>query len=339
MEKLPDETCSFMHRELTARWADVIAARLTAAHFDQETATFTGAVYRPDGSIVLESLRPSAIGHWRPVDPVSIPWMHKTVEPTVMDTAIYGGHFFTMWGHFLYETLGTAALALDLPHVPVIFTSFGHDPSSIAVQRDWSARQALLSAAGWGDRPLMLQDGATRFSRLLVPERLSVYAAPYGSRGVSQEMATVYDRVRKAFATGVKSSRKLVARRPAGFHRAHPEEEVLYELLEREDFTIIDGANLPLAEQVEAFAGASLLVGFTGSNLHNSVFCHQGTRVLELGDIRSYESIHEKRNRNQIDICAVLNQEHLFIETFSNNSGQIKPLSTSAILADVLSWS
>ena len=144
---------SFLGRRLGPSWIEEAACILTMPTYDFATSTHVGAAYRHNGSLILESLRPARLGHWRHVDPVSISPIDYPWTLPGLDTAIYGGHFFSMWGHFLFETIGTAALADALPQCPVVFSPFapGGEAEFLA---SWESYKPILSAAGWGERRL-----------------------------------------------------------------------------------------------------------------------------------------------------------------------------------------
>src|SRR4051794_24568426 len=115
---------SLFRPRLSARHVLIENAYVSAPHFDAAAGTYVGAVYDALGALVPESLRPSHFVDFQPVDPVSI----KTTDMAPgfeMDEAIYGGHFFYAWGHFILETLSTAVEALQLPRVPVLMLPWG----------------------------------------------------------------------------------------------------------------------------------------------------------------------------------------------------------------------
>ena len=239
---------SFLRRSIRPGWDDSGAGFLTASVFDHATSTFTGAAYRADGSLILQSLRPAAIGHWRPIDPVTLP-PDAVADAPLIEAAIYGGHYINVWGHVLLETLSTATVASAMPACPVVFSPFvpGADRSKFLAA--WERCKPLLSAAGWGARPLIMQDGPMRFRRLVVPERGAMYAAPNSQRILLPEMANVYRAIRTAVAPDIHPERIVVARRPAWTVRKHPAEEETYALLAANLAVIVIGVDAHRASQ------------------------------------------------------------------------------------------
>jgi hypothetical protein len=59
-------------------------------------------------------------------------------------------------------------------------------------------------------------------------------------------------------------------------------EDSLFPLLERYGFTVVHLENLPVLEQIEAFANAETVVGLHGAGLTNCVFCPPCASVLEI---------------------------------------------------------
>jgi len=322
---------SFLRRPLRRSWTDDSNCILTGPSFDFENSTFTGAAYRGDGSLILESLRPSRLGHWRHVDPITISYESFPTSENDLELAIYGGHFFEMWGHFLFETLATAADAVSMPHCPVVFLPFAKGGNQEGFMNCWKKFAPLLAAAGWGSRPLVLQSSAMHIDRLIIPERLSVYAAPVGDRSATDDMAKIYRSLRECLAPGVVGSRIVVACRPSWTVRQHPAEQDIYEALAKAGCFLADCVTLSSVEQAKIFASASAIVGFAGSNLHNSVFCHEHTPVLEIGDARSYASGPDHRNNTQITICGVLQQPLIFVESFTKDLRGLSPMSSLAV--------
>ncbi|MYZ47065.1 glycosyltransferase 61 family protein [Propylenella binzhouense] len=208
----------------------------------------------------------------------------------------------------------TAYAGSGLPDCPVLFLPFAASPNVNWLKAPLKRMEPLLSAAGWGHRPIRLQLGPLRVRTLHVPERIAVFGTPIGQTGVHPIACEVYSNIRAAYACSG-ARHPIVARRPAGHMRAHPAEEALYDHWRRSGFEVIDGATLSPEEQARAFGSASALIGFSGSNLHNSIFCAMGTPVIEIGDRRAASRV-EPRNATQWQISTVLGQPYRFVSGF-----------------------
>lgn len=324
---------SFQGRPLGARVPVVRRACVVPTRLGDDD-TYTGAVYDDDGALVLASLRPAGLGHWRPIDPTS---MRRSPDvgggpARHYDEAVYGGHFFMGWGHFLFETLGTAWAATRAPTVPVLFAPFAADAMAPRIAARFEQCRPVLAAAGWGSRGLSLVTGPVTVTRLHVPERLTVFGLPWNRRATGAEMRDVHARLRTAFAPRpAERDVVAVAARPDGHPRRHPAERDLYEHLDRLGMTVLDGAYMTPVEQAHAFGAARTLIGFSGSNLHNSIFAAKGAKVVELTDIRS-TAASEKRNRTQAALCEIADQDYMLLDAFTDGRSH-----TRNELSDMLS--
>ena len=325
---MPSPVRSFQGRALGPATVRVPGATITPASIDPAAATFVGAVYGAEGGLVPASLRPAWLGHFRPVDPLSI----DRAAPAAAHhpEAIFAGHVFHDWGHFLFETLSTAWAGATLPDCPVLFAPFARPAGAGTIRQRLLTWAGLLDAAGWGTRPLLALGDTTRVDVLHVPERLSVFGAPFRQPAMHPALREVYARIVARF--GEAGPRvPMVARRPAGHGRLHPQEERFYAVMAEHGFRIVDGAALAPEAQVALFSRASVLAGFSGSNLHNSVFAPPGTPVVEITDSRSHGR-PERRNRTQLAICDLLEQPYRILDGFGG-APPGEPIAAEALVA------
>lgn len=332
-----DALYSCFRTNISAKYTEELSSLLTKPIFDTEKSEFSGAIYREDGSIVLQSLRPSMLGHWRPVDKVTISRDEFVDADSCISSAIYAGHYFgRTWGHVIVETLSTAILCDKMPNVPVVFTPFCEEKNDYQFRNSFDRAKPLLAAAGWGERQLILQQGSISFGHVIVPERACVYGLPKSQASMLPEMAIVFDRIRNALAPDVLPSKVIVARRPNMSQRHHPYEEELYELFSSAGFVVIDGSSLSISEQVRCFSSANFAIGFAGSSLHNTAFSRPGIKVVEIGDKRSHLDASDlKINPMQSQICSLLNQRVSFVDGFVTEEDEIIPLSAREIFKEV----
>jgi predicted O-linked N-acetylglucosamine transferase (SPINDLY family) len=80
---------------------------------------------------------------------------------------------------------------------------------------------------------------------------------------------------------GASQVERLLLRRESGVRRLVNAPEIEADLVSR-DFTVMNFANMPFAEQVRAAAGAEVIVGQSGAQLANMVFARPGTRIFPL---------------------------------------------------------
>lgn len=308
---------------LEARVDEISDAYVLPTELRVDSNSIVGAVYNHRGGLVLPSVRPAYFGTWRAADPISYDrqWLEKNAK-FIPGKFVYGGHFFNQWGHFIFETLSTAWCADRYGGLTLLLGAFVLDSTRRNIWNALEGRKELLRAAGW-EGPIELVIEPLRVQKLFVPHRSSVVGSRYDALGSLDELGVVYDRVVDRLAGDVAQTERIVARRPKGHKRAHPEEEAIYASLASEGWSVIEGWHLSPAEQVRTFASARVVLAFNGSSLHNSAFCPRGTTVIELSDERTLslgpdEQGRTRANRTQTEICRVKEQPLHVIDTISN---------------------
>ena len=79
-----------------------------------------------------------------------------------------------------------------------------------------------------------------------------------------------------------KSSKRIVVSRGSSTTRRWLNENKCMELLDSLDFKLIDPSKLSLAQQVDAFSNADIILGPHGAGLSNIMFCNSRTKVIEI---------------------------------------------------------
>ncbi|RUX09710.1 MULTISPECIES: glycosyltransferase family 61 protein [unclassified Mesorhizobium] len=321
---------SAFHHDLEPGYRTIAYATVTETVFDKATMTYKGAVYDSAGALVFHSLRPaSPLYTYRPDIPVSRN-LEPTVDPLQLEEAIYGGHFFYAWGHFLIETLSSAAVANELPKVPVVFS-----PWEITAQNEWTTGYErhvapILNAAGWGKRRIIVTARPVLAKSLYVPQRLTAFGT--ASPSIHPAISSVYDRIRSTFNQSSHDETVLVMR-SEDHRRWHPSERAVYEALADRGVLAILPQNMTAKAQVAAISRAKTLIGFTGSVLHNSVFMEKQTRVIEIGD-QPEKSVAD---RIQSELCGICSQDLVFVPGFKGAPRSANALSSSILDAAGLS--
>lgn len=241
-----------------------------------------------------------------------------TVDPHALDAAtleaarageslagtwVYGGHWMHHFGHFMLETLTTLwpeRATLEAEHGPIAGLVF-HRFTKQEPTQGW--QETLLRAAGYGDLPIRIVDAEpVRVERLVVPGRtlaINGWALP--------EAAAVWRRVADALngeglnaedRTAAESAGRRVYLSRAKFMRREHESgrnlrvPVEFELavdvmMAERGFEVIHPETLSISDQVRALAGAEVVAGRPGSQLHLSIYAPAAARVVTLGDARS----------------------------------------------------
>ncbi len=315
---------SAFHNDLVPGCRVISQATVTQTVFDRTTMTYNGAVYDSAGALVFHSLRPaSPLYTYRPDIPISRN-PEPAVDPLQFEQAIYGGHFFYAWGHFLIETLSTAALANELPEVPVVFS-----PWEVTGQNEWTSRYErhvapILSAAGWDRRQIIITTKPVLSKLLHVPQRLTAFGT--ASPSIHPAISNVFNRIRSALGQE-QGDKAVLVMRSEDHRRWHPSERAVYEALANQGVVAILPQNMTAEAQVRAISQAKTLIGFTGSVLHNSVFMGKETRVIEIGD----QPERSVADRIQSELCGICGQDLVFVPGFEG-----MPRSANHLLSSIL---
>lgn len=91
-----------------------------------------------------------------------------------------------------------------------------------------------------------------------------------------------YAALRQAASTTPKRGRYLFLERGEATNRRMPNEAELAEALTLHGFARVQPERLPVAQQIELFAQADMVMGFLGAGLANVAWCQPGTLVYEL---------------------------------------------------------
>ena len=318
---------STFNYDLAVKFCTVQNAILTETKFYSESKTYDGAVYDSDGALVIDSVRPGEMVSYRPVTSVSLDRSILTLPPYSPE-AIYGGHFFYAWGHFLIETLSTAVQANELPDCPVIFS-----PWFVTEKNEWAEKfeahvMPLLRAAGWANRQIIISSNPMHFGSLHIPQRLTTFGIRKGTRTVHESVTQVFDRIRSRFGDQRKSGHVVVVMRSPNHRNWHASEQAVYDALARVGFEVVLPEAMTAEVQVAMISRAETLLGFSGSALHNSVFMVPGGLVIEIGDNPSWNA----SSPIQDDLCYITEQKHRFVCGFNDARA---PRSAEDLMMDV----
>jgi hypothetical protein len=278
--------------------------------FKRDRYSVYGAAYDQDMAVVTASLRDSSSARYRHRDPVYLMPEEWRKAEDAEGKWLYLGHCFRHYGHHLLETLPMLAFLLEPAH-----------------------SDYLGLFLPWGDGGSLLHN----YAQLLgVSSRVCVYAKQIPLRGSFSVPArpiringflknripyrTVIDALRlrclkehmpRAPATRVFLKRKVdrvspdVARAVEGY------------MLGR-GFSIVVPESLSLAGQIALMTQVHCVVGFSGSQLHNSIFMTPGAVVVEIGDRRTPEA----SPTNQV-ICAAISENRLRHAQYSDDAGSV----------------
>lgn len=247
----------------------------------------SGNVFNSSGELVLEGVRQSFSGdHVYHNSSETCPKSNIDNMPLVKGRALYAGHFFDHYGHFITEGLGRLYLLKDTANFrKIIFHPFifGNPPSSKSL-KDY--QRFIFSCLGIPLRKLEFLNVASRFEELWVPEQ----AWP-----INQEahpvMRRIYSKIRRNIPTTPSRSIDLNSREKIFIARRSNVRSTrnasIEKLFQDHGFRIIEAQYLNFADQAKYYKNAKILAGFCGSGLHNVIFCRPDAILIEIGDNRS----------------------------------------------------
>lgn len=185
----------------------------------------------------------------------------------VLLTSAEAGNF----GSFMYRDL---VKLLNLQHIPQDWRFLIYMDNRIYGQ--------FLELAGVPIERVIRHDLNTvyRIDQAIVPGLRNPFAM------ADPQTRSFHDRLRTQCDSGRHGRRLYISRHSANAGRTTGRvmlnEHALIERLRPLGFEIIEPEHLSATEQVAAFASASLIVGPSGSAMFNAVFCHPGTRLIDI---------------------------------------------------------
>ncbi len=256
-------------------------ATVTRSVIMRQARYHLGAVYDAGGALVRESLR--FPDKHRPRDPQFLASAREqglTIERRIK-RALYLGHAFTHFGHFLIETVPAFYWTQYVdPDVALLFHPF--DENGRNVFTDFLHGRECLALLGVPPDRIVMATADLEVEELLLPPRhYNMRAGPrYDFREVYRTLAAAVRPSRtEPGATRIYLSRRLL---PKPRLRRVLNEAALERQVARRGFTILHPQRMSLAEQINAVSAADLVAGIDGSALHLSAFMRPGSRMLVL---------------------------------------------------------
>lgn len=255
------------------------ATTITPFRCIREENKLFGAVYDKEGHLIRDSQRHSQ--RLAPHDPETIP---LDIEGLRVFSAVYCGHMFDHFGHFLTETLPQCYWSqLDAQYI--IFHPW------TGYSRKRFPRNAfippLLEAAGIDRSRLLIADQYIHIDKLYLPDRSNFII---DRKMNTPESLEVYKNISENLSITGTPARIFFSRRNWHKNRNNVANQIELEQKFAEwGFEIYMPEELPVIDQVKLAASADIMAGEIGSALHLSVFMKPGTRVIGLG--RTFDNL------------------------------------------------
>lgn len=140
----------------------------------------------------------------------------------------------------------------------------------------------LLSLCGKSKKSILLHDinAVTRIDRAIVP----CLRTPHGY--IDPESFEFYAELRASYGVHPTGRKIYVSRlsysKDGLSTRVMVNEGQLIARLKAMSFDIIEPEKLSVRDQIKAFSSASMVVGPSGSGFFNTIFCHPGTKLIDI---------------------------------------------------------
>lgn len=307
-------------------------ATVTRAVIARRERRHLGAVYDADGALVRESLR--FPDKHRARDPKALAMVQGLKVERRIPRALYLGHAFTHFGHFLIETVPALWWARQVEDdVALIFHPF--DEAGRNVFAETAHGRDCLALLGLSpDRIVMATVDIAVEDLLLPPRHYDMRTGPRCDfRAIYRELVAAassenspppnWGRVGRGKprldarqlslasptptrpqlgggGTMLYLSRRLLKRRL----RRLSNDAAVERRMARRGFTVVHPQQMSLVDQINAAAGADLIAGVDGSALHLSVFMRPGSRMLVL-ETKRRRTIHFMNALMEVETVSV----------------------------------
>jgi capsular polysaccharide biosynthesis protein len=200
------------------------------------------------------------------------------IDGTVMFATPLEAHNWAVW---LFHALPAIA------H----FQRNRHRYAKLFIHAEHPSMRETLAMLGVGEADMIQHDLARTYLfrevDLLRHQELQFFVHPFERMIFGQLVAQA-----EATENAPPSRRIYVSRRSRGDYRRLINEDELIGALAGLGFAAVDPQLLPAAAQVHGFAGAEAVVGLGGAGMFNTVFCRQGTKVLDIESSSRFALAH-----------------------------------------------
>ena len=245
-----------------------------------------GNVFESDGTLVCEGLRPSVGGdHVQHLSNEILSQGDLQNTHFLEGRALYAGHLMLHYGHFITEGLSRlypVVKSIDFDYIAFLPFIFG---GNLFVNSPPDYHEFIFASLGISlDQIILLRD-LTCFNELWVPSP----AWPINS-DAHPVMSDIYRKVRdyslnSLTSDELKFSHNLYIARSANLRsdRNYVIEGAFRDL----GFNVVALEKFSFREQMMLLNQAKCVAGFSGSGLHNIVFCNPKTSLVEITDSRT----------------------------------------------------
>ena len=250
--------------------------------FCEYNGEIRGALYDSEGYLEIDSLRkPTIQGKLRPIDKASLSAVEMSNAQIVDGRFFFLGHCHAHYGHFLLETLPMISKLIRRRNRRGIFLPFGN-PNSF----DRSLLDEFLKLVDVAPSQVLIHQSNTRIIKLRAkcPKRPFLINR-FDGLVEADSFKTVINEIKSRICLNDKNNsyeKVFLARDESRINQSIHGIASAY--FARHGFKVVYPERLSIKEQILLMHTARLVVGYVGSQMHNSLFCQPGTIVVSLGD-------------------------------------------------------
>lgn len=233
-----------------------------------------GAVLSPEGRLIFDLSQDFDLKKYRMLKVEEHPVFHQWNNPQLQEIkgtaavlTFCGSHNYFHW---MYDVLPRIAMlqASGIPYSSIIMNP---NPYGSFVEQTW----AMLGIS----EELVIR---THSEFYLQPERLLVPSLIMNSHYPPWATATLRELLLPHRDASLASPERIYIPRSRGYSRRIVNEDQVISCLEEYGFVAVSLEKWTIAEQIQIFASAKVIVGPHGAGFTNLAFCRPGTRVIEI---------------------------------------------------------
>lgn len=211
-------------------------------------------------------------------------WTESTFHyDRIPGKSVFLGNLHWHYGHFITEGMSRLWFANQFKD----FDNYIYTPFFGNENRLLEFHRYFLSTLGVDTKKVIILNNGAHVDDVFIPKQLwNINSEPDISIKNIYNVFKVHD-----INASKKLRRVFLSRRQTEFNRIMNVQAVNY-LLQRVGFEIIYPEDLEISEQIKIYGSGCLLAGFPGTALHNVLFSHPNTKLLEIGDIRNPRTFH-----------------------------------------------
>lgn len=220
----------------------------------------------------------------------------------INEVVIYGGYFYSHWGHFLMEMSGRLWYYLQKAQNQKIKLALAVK-KNVRLENNFKEFFDLL---GIKQSDIIYVEEPTRFKKVIVPENSTIITKYYTDEFMLP-FRMIYQKVKPSNINKVYFTRQSLPEKQG----LTIGEKNIERYFRKNGFKILAPEKLSLSKMVSILKGAEYIAGLVGTLTHNFIFANPKAKIILLNR-------EEYLNPSQEMICQELQQDVCYIDVFLN---------------------